>query len=82
MPQQSPVTVQLAEGTLSRLSEFARRQQRGDSEIIEEAIINYLDYMNRFEKEVQKGLDAANAGHLTSHEKLKESLRGMGLDLD
>lgn len=82
MPSLSPMTVEFTPGTAARLNDFAVRQNREGHEIIEEAVTSYLDYMSNFEREVQKGLDAADAGRFTSHTELKKTLRGMGLDLD
>jgi predicted transcriptional regulator len=80
--QSQTTTVRLPEETLAQLDELAKGLGRPRSWVIKEAVNRYLEYEVWFRQEVQKGLDAIEAGNVVSHEEAKERIRRLGIHVD
>lgn len=68
--------------TLARIDEIAKGTGKSRSALIKEAVANYLDYDFWYREQVEKGLEDAAKGRVFSHESVKESVRGLGYDVD
>jgi predicted transcriptional regulator len=79
---QRVTTVRFETDTIDRLDRIAQGLGRSRAWVINDAVARYLEYETWFREEVQKGLDAAEAGDLKSHEQVKERVLAMGVDVD
>ncbi|WP_319777574.1 ribbon-helix-helix protein, CopG family [Maridesulfovibrio sp.] len=78
----SLVSTRFDDATLERLDEAAGVLGNTRSGVIKDAVKHYLEYITWYSAEVQKGIDAADAGKVVSHEKLGDKLREFGVELD
>ena len=79
---QKTTTVRFEQETLARLDQIAASLGRPRSWIINAAVTKYLEYEVWFLEEVQKGIDAADHGDFVSHDEIKDSIRGLGVNVD
>ncbi|MDR2892697.1 MAG: DUF6290 family protein [Deltaproteobacteria bacterium] len=64
--------------TLARLQEIAEHRNCSRSELIKEAVLEYLEHQIWFKSKVEQGLDDLDAGRITSHADMKEKIRELG----
>ncbi|WP_028577165.1 CopG family ribbon-helix-helix protein [Desulfomicrobium escambiense] len=79
---QKTTTVRFEQETLARLDQIAASLGRPRSWVINDAVTKYLEYEVWFLEEVQRGLDAAEHGDLVTHDEVKDSIRGLGINVD
>ncbi len=76
------VSTRFDEETLARLDEAAAALGRTRSSLIKDAVTHYLEYLMWYSAEVQKGIDAADAGLTKSHAEVGAILKAAGVVLD
>jgi predicted transcriptional regulator len=82
MPVQAQMNIPLTIDIISRLNEAALLQSRPSSEIIQDALEDYLNAESWLGAEIQRGLDDLEAGRTISHDAVKEKYRKLGIDVD
>lgn len=75
-------TVRFEPETIVQLDLLAKSLGRPRAWVIKAAVARYLEYEAWFRAEVQKGIDAADAGDLVSHDQVKERIRALGVHVD
>lgn len=75
-------SIRLDEDTLARLDSLAGSLNCSRAVVIKEAVEKYLEYDAWVRAEVQKGLDAVQAGQTIPHEEMKTRLRRLGAHVD
>lgn len=79
---QQITTVRFAPETIDQLDQLAQSLGRPRAWVIKDAVARYLKEEAWFRAEVQKGIDAADAGDLVPHDQVKERIRALGVDVD
>lgn len=74
------VKVDISEKVMSRLSSSARASRRDESELVEEAIAEYLDRQDMELAAVEQGMLAAADSGVISHQAMKAWLLSWGTD--
>jgi|TARA_R110000744_G_scaffold360961_1_gene468585 predicted transcriptional regulator len=64
-------SVRLDEETLSRIGQMADAVDRPRAWLMAQAIKQYVEREDGFIQDVQKGIEAADAGRLSNHEDVK-----------
>lgn len=72
--------IDVSEKVMSRLASSARESHRGETEIVEEAIAEYLDRQDMELAAVEQGMLLAAEDGLISHEAMKAWLLSWGTD--
>ncbi|MEG2173467.1 MAG: hypothetical protein RRY29_09445 [Desulfovibrionaceae bacterium] len=75
-------TIRLRQDTLERLDIAAESLNMTRTAVINKAVNQFLDYDAWFRAEVQKGIDADDAGQVVTTAEVKDRLRTRGLDIE
>ncbi len=76
------VSTRFDDDTLLRLDEVANVMKQPRSALIKEAVQRYLDYLSWYQGEIEKGLEDFQADRVSSHEQVKNRIRGLGYHVD
>lgn len=79
--QQATTTVRLDPEMREQLDAMAAQMDRPRAWIIKEAVAQYLEREAWYRAEVQKGIDAAEAGQVISHEEMGARLKAKGFNV-
>ncbi len=79
--QPATTTVRLDPEVRERLDSMAAQMDRPRAWIIKEAVNQYLEREAWYRAEVQKGIDAAEAGRVISHEDMGRRLKARGFNV-
>jgi len=66
-----PISVRLDEDTLERVGQIAEAMDRPRAWLMAHAIKQFVDREEWFIREVEKGIQAADQGHLIDHAQVK-----------
>lgn len=80
--QTTAISARFDSETLARLDEIAKGLGKTRTAIIKEAVSNYLEYDFWFREQVAQGLDDLDAGRLVDHDQVKDTIRGLGFNVD
>lgn len=80
--QSTSVSTRFDAETLARLDEIAQGRGKTRTDIIKEAVTNFLDYDFWFQEKVAQGLKDLDEGDIVSHDEVKNSIRAMGFHVD
>lgn len=75
---QPVTTVRFDPEIREQLDKMAERMDRSRAWIIKEAVAQYLEREAWYLAEVQKGIEAADAGRVISHEEMGKRLKAKG----
>ncbi len=78
---QAVTTVRFDPETRERLDSMAAQMDRPRAWIIKEAVAQYLEREAWYRAEAQKGIDAAEAGRVISHEQMGKRLKAKGFNV-
>ena len=78
---QPVTTVRFDPDIRERLDMMAEQMDRPRAWIIKEAVAQYLERETWYLAEVQKGIDAAEAGRVISHEEMARRLKARGFNV-
>jgi predicted transcriptional regulator len=79
MTQLQTVSTNLTSDTVARLEEVAENQNRSRSDVIQDAVDEYLNSLAWLGAEIEKARDSIKAGNFITHEEIKEKYRKMGV---
>ena len=58
----------------TKLNRIASELGKASSQIVQEAVANYLDHDEWFKREVQRGLASLDSGKFVSHEEVRRQM--------
>ena len=76
------ISTRFAADTLARVDELAQSRNCTRSEIIKEAVDDYLEEQIWFAQKVEQGLTEMRKGRVVSHVKVKEEIAKLGYSVD